>query len=269
MESVLNAVIAACSTSRNKSRELCIAVGNKTIKCILDTGADVSVMDASVCKQLGLPVTSTSTKISGIAGQRPRIIGKAMAVPVRLNNSSSHIDFIIADLGKSAVLLGMNWFNATGASYCPALGIVSFPDTTSTSNDNKYSIDDAIIMFTEEEEEIIDDMWMQLGKVNDIKIGGNTKEQFKQLLQQRKDSFAESWSDLQQCHVQLPSIITLEHSRPITVKARPMSHTKSQWIKEEVNRLEQMGIIRKSRSPYCAPAHPVKKSDGNMLLQFT
>jgi hypothetical protein len=60
--------------------------------------------------------------------------------------------------------------------------------------------------------------------------------------------------------------ITLTDDLPIFCKPYPIPHAIQQQTRNEICRLIKLGIIRESMSPYCSPAFPLQKKNGDIRL---
>ena len=91
------------------------------------------------------------------------------------------------------------------------------------------------------------------------------------LIHKHKSVFSQDKSDIGEAKLDLPVFhkITLKEGAQPVKTNRPMasySWTEKQFLKEEAQMLEGLGIIRKSTSPWTSAPVCVKKPDGNLCL---
>jgi len=116
-------------------------------------------------------------------------------------------------------------------------------------------------------EEIFLNQISEIKKVDEIKRGKLTKEQQKQfdeLINKYKEIFAEETNQLGRTNIVKHEIEVEPGARPLKQRFYKTGWTEKKFIKEEVERLLEEGIIQPSKSAWASPVVLVKKSDGKM-----
>ena len=199
---------------------------------------------------------------------------------------SCKLELIVMNHGDHDALLGLDWFEKTGAGLFPAEKLIRFPGKQ-VKLDGIGKIEDDYNKFsgikTEENEtlsdeevlvaEVVDDFDIEtdswdFGKFK-IDIGiheGLSKEQKMkyelELYNLVKDVIATDEKSLGTCRVR-QHVIDTGNAEPIYIRAYRKSLAEREILKKEVDILLQAGIIQKSTSPWSAPVNLVPKKDGS------
>ena len=92
-----------------------------------------------------------------------------------------------------------------------------------------------------------------------------TQQQLDFLLRTFKDQFAKDKTTIGTTPL-TPMSIDTRDSDPVSQKPYPIAMKHYQWVKEEINKLLQAGVIRNSHSSWSAPIIVVPKGDGGKRL---
>ena len=96
-------------------------------------------------------------------------------------------------------------------------------------------------------------------------LDATTQQQLDLLLRTFKDQFAKDEKTIGTTPLTQMSIDTGD-SYPISQKPYPIAMKHYQWVKEEIDKLLEAGVIRKSHSSWSAPIIVVPKGDGGKCL---
>ena len=128
----------------------------------------------------------------------------------------------------------------------------------------------AVASLREEELPSVDDeSLLELGvhhqkeDVNDVKIGHELTEEQSEQLRDLLGNFAEVFSDVPGKTDVIEHKIELSDDEPVSSRPYHLSYAVRQDLKEEIDDMLKLGIIRPSTSPYASPIVIVKKKDGS------
>ena len=112
-------------------------------EAILDTGASISVITEELANAMDLAVDTSKADILTLAdNSKVRSAGITENFSIEVNESKASINAIVLPIKQSPVLLGMDWFHATGASLCPREGTLEFisrPEVRSIKQKDNFS----------------------------------------------------------------------------------------------------------------------------------
>jgi len=93
----------------------------------LDSGATVSVMSSKMVTKHKLTIIPSDIQVRVANNYVSKIIGVTENVSVEVQGHVCKLSFIIMDHEDHDALLGLDWFNETGACLCPATKTLTFP----------------------------------------------------------------------------------------------------------------------------------------------
>ena len=102
-------------------------------------------------------------------------------------------------------------------------------------------------------------------ELQDAPIDTQIKIDLEKLPEAKKDSFAEDESQIGTTPLIKMSIDTANHS-PIAKKPYTLAIKCHEWVKEEIGKLLETGVIRESNSSWSAPILVVPKGDGGKRM---
>ena len=127
----------------------------------------------------------------------------------------------------------------------------------------------AEMLMDEEMPSIDEDSLLELGTykqkedVSDVKLGTELGDSQSRQLQALMENYAEVFSDVPGRTSKIEHRIDLVDEEPVRLKPYPLPYALRQELKEEIKEMLDMGVIRKSSSPYASPVVIVKKKDGS------
>ncbi|CAF1103419.1 unnamed protein product [Brachionus calyciflorus] len=172
------------------------------------------------------------------------------------------------------VLLGLNWFEQTGAGIFPSEKILRFPGHTVRllKDDSKYeTFDDMVdVLLTEVVDEVDkedeSDWETQVLKFEpSIPLDCLQLKQLKSLIKKNRDMFALSIEDLGECAVR-EHIINLIDNSPIFLQPYRKSASERNEIQKEINKMLKARVIRPSKSAWSAQVIMIPKKDGTKRM---
>ncbi len=103
-------------THRSKTLHLSVEVNNYLVEGLVDTGASMSVMAATVVRELGLMhLVSGSETYKTASGVVTQALGQIDEVPVKVGGVQCTMTFMVVDIDSYDVLLGLDLLIKIGA----------------------------------------------------------------------------------------------------------------------------------------------------------
>ena len=239
-----------------------VTVAGSVVQALLDTGASLSLISPLLARKLQLRLSPCHVTIHGIS-QTPVVASRmAKRVPLVVQGKTVHVDLVLANIAGQPLLIGRDWFNASGAGYFPATNSIVFGDNTKTSANSEAMV--AEIYLAEDEDDLHDDLDTCIGKLSDITYSGTQKEKqrWQTLVQNNKQNFATSWSQLSQCTLKAESVIETDGA-VVNLPPHKMSEAAIEFFEAEVQQMLAAGIVEKTSSAYNSPCVAPLKHDGS------
>jgi hypothetical protein len=258
-------------SSANKDKRL-------KLKCGLDTGATSSIMSHLSAVKNGIKILKSDKMFKTADGVVQSCLGKTKPLTINVQGRLAVLELIVIDHHDHDILLGLDWFGQTEASFQPSHKLLKFPKkldkfmVAEKMDDNEVDNESIVLLCFAQE---ADEMDMDADIIWDIdanhkvqpgaKLSKQQKLAFDKLAETIEKHGAKSLKDLGRCRVFKHKIRTVNED-PIFIPP----YRKSQTEKEEINKLcdelFQAGIIRRSKSPYSFPSLLVPKPDGSWRL---
>jgi RNase H-like domain found in reverse transcriptase/Reverse transcriptase (RNA-dependent DNA polymerase)/Ty3 transposon capsid-like protein/Integrase zinc binding domain/Chromo (CHRromatin Organisation MOdifier) domain/gag-polyprotein putative aspartyl protease len=250
-------------------------VDNKPVSCVLDTGAVKSVLSGKAAKRMGIDVLETTMQIKVADGSTAKPIGITGPLCTKVFDTVCNLEFIVTNLDRHDVLLGLDWFKETGAVYHPSKYILKFPPKIFSIKEgyeipviNNIHDEDLLsseLSLTDDQDIEGGDDWNIMKDdtafLFDKSLTHDEKKRLELFLEDNKEIFAKEISNLGTCNVTKHKISLIDES-PIYVHPYRRSIKEKKDIKEEVEKMLAAGIIRPSKSPWSFPIVLVPKRDG-------
>ena len=99
--------------------------------------------------------------------------------------------------------------------------------------------------------------------VGDVKLGTELGDSQSRQLQALMENYADVFSDVPGKTSKIEHRINLIDEEPVRLKPYPLPYALRQELKDEIKEMLDIGVIRKSSSPYASPVVIVKKKDGS------
>ena len=281
--------------SRPKTTAVCHSPGDSILavmghlkgvdtKFSLDIGAEQSILSARVVKDIGIKVYPCITQVKTATNQVSNVIGMSDPLLVDIQGHACEICFLILDMEDHDVLLGLDWFEETGAGVYPLEKLLRFPGhTIKLSEVAEEIIDESLYGFEENvvdillaeiaDEDDIDEQGWEMQSVFSLKpealLSKDQRAQFNKLRPIVKEMVATDFNDLG-CSKLRDYRIELLDDSPIFIPPYRKSIAEREEIKLEIDKMLKAGIIRPSRSPWSSPVIMVPKKGGTkrMCIDF-
>ena len=117
-----------------------------------------------------------------------------------------------------------------------------------------------VILPLQEENHIEDDEFLKMFDVKHLE--DNEMQKFQKMLLTNKKIFAMKNTDLG-CAKDVKHKIELEDDAPVKERYRRIPTAMFEAVRKEIMTMQEAGVIRESRSPYCSPVTIVTKKDGS------
>jgi hypothetical protein len=240
----------------------------------LDSGATASVMAQRVARKFGFHIDKSKVRVKVANNKVVDVVGVTRPVEIDVRGHKTVLKLYILEQDEIEVLLGLDFFYATGAGIFPKKGILRFDDLeekhvwASNFDDSEYvSKSDFSTNADEEDIEGVTDWFIDAKyEMNPVEVLNNEqKKKFNELKKFAVTCMAKDLEDLGCCTID-PFKVKLTNPKPIYIPAYRKSYTERDTIKSEVDKMFKAGIIRKSNSPWNSPIILIPKPDGSVRL---
>ena len=219
-----------------------LVVNGRHVNFQWDTGATCSMVGLEGYEAIGSPPTfPTTCSLRTYSGQKLSVKGKCFVEVKAAGQSAQKLPILILNQRKCANLLGLPWADA--------IGLTDFGLSALNVTGTVISQMDANVETT----------------LSALQVSDDTKMQKLQIIQQKHPTVFQS--GLGHCvktkaHVQLKPDAT-----PVFCKARPIPFAQKQALREELQRLEDQGVLEKTAySEWAVPIVLVSKPNGKVRI---
>lgn len=236
---ITKALFVKTSRERNTAP---IAVANKAtqkeFQCIIDTGAETSLIHENTCLQLGAKLWPTTGIIRGVGLNFTKALGSCR-ITTQLPQATLEIDFLIVPNGTIPnvdALIGWDVISQ------PGLQLIK----TSEGLDLCHELNalPAQIIETNKDWSGVDEQIQQ---------------EIEAVINQSKNETPN--------HVTTGELtIQIKDTTPVAYRPRPLAYSERQKLKEIIKQQLQDGVIQNSQSEYASPIVLVKKRNGELRL---
>ncbi len=109
--------------------------------CILDSAASVSMISEVTARHYGFSILPSNKCIKSANNTVTAVVGTTDLVTVDIQGHSCQQTFVVLDHDDHEVLLGLDWFMATGASLHPKSHTLHFPGSVVKLHSPQHSDD--------------------------------------------------------------------------------------------------------------------------------
>ena len=271
-------VLSVCAPGGAESLR-CVTgtVNGVRLKMALDSGATCSIIATRVAKQYNLEIRSSDVRVRTATNEIEQVEGVTAPMIVNVQGHSCELEMYVICHEDHDVLLGLDWFMATGAQFCPSEGILRFASEVVylETEEKIQGVDTAEEVLLSEvftgadSEDIEGDTDWPVDTDHKIETVEELDEkQAKEWEELKKDilgSFAHSYKDLggaktQEFKIRLKSDqVVFKHPYRKSMKERDE-------IKEEIEKMLEAGVIRPSNSAWSSPVLLIPKKDGTKRM---
>ncbi|CAF1017672.1 unnamed protein product [Brachionus calyciflorus] len=256
-----NKTVHVCKTSSDSILSIVGFVNGTPVKLALDSGAVESIISNKIVERLGLKIYESNVQVKTATDDVKKVLGETEEVNVEIEGHTCRMSFLVLDMEDYEVLLGLNWFEQTGAGIFPSEKILRFPVHTVRllKDDSKYeTFDDMVdVLLTEvvDEVDIENESYWETQELKfepSIPLDGLHLKQFKSLMNKNRDMFALSIEDLGECAVR-EHIINFIDDSPIFLQPFRKSASERNEFQKEINKMLKARGIRPSKSAWSSP----------------
>lgn len=211
-----------------------LQISKKKVRALVDTGASLSVISSTILNELQLPLQPASLSVQlAVQGNNVKTLGKVEAEIKVLGTTHFHEFLVIQDLRFQMIF---------GSDLLISLGLtLDFEKKMISNSGNKSKL------------KTIESTSIQ-------SVGKN--EELEKLLLEFEDLFKEP----KIARVEPVSIQVKENSQSQTSRPYHLSEKEKDFLKDELRKLMDRGVIRESNSEWSAPVVLPKKKDGTLRL---
>jgi hypothetical protein len=253
-------------------------VNGVKLSLALDSGATASVMAHRIARKFGFHIKKSNVRVKVANNKVVNVIGITRPVEIDVQGHKMVLEMYILEQDDIEVLLGLDFFMATGAGIFPKQGVLRFEDDivnleqkhiwASNFDESEYvTMSDFSTNADEEDIEGVTDWYVDKKYVMEPVevLEPDQVKKFNNLKKYAVTCFAQELEDLGCCNFD-KFHIRLTDPKPIFIPAYRKSYTEREVIKVEVEKMAKAGIIRKSNSPWNSPIILIPKPDGSVRL---
>jgi len=245
--------------------------------CTLDSAASVSMISEVTARHYGFTILPSDVRIKSTNNAVTAVIGTTDMVTVDIQGHSCQLTLVVLEHDDHEVLLGLDWFMATGASLHPKSHTLQFPGTVvqlhsphHSEDINSCNAEDDFILSVSvaDEDDISGDVDWHANttiKMQPLaKLSAREQTAFAKLEQVAVSSFATDYDSMGFWNIS-------KHEIRLQSRVSIYSHPYRKSLREremnlEIKKLIEAKIIRQSRSPYASPVILVPKKDGSVRM---
>jgi hypothetical protein len=97
--------------------------------CTLDSASSVATMSESTAHHYKVPIHPSDIQIKSANNAFTSVVGVTDSLFIDIQGHSCQVTFIVLHYDDHEILLGLDWFNLTGASFHPRDLLLKFPGT--------------------------------------------------------------------------------------------------------------------------------------------
>ena len=239
-----------------------------------DSGATASLISTRFVEANKITVTPSDVQIRSANNSIDEVKGVTPLLTINVAHHLCQLKLLVFDLGDIDVLLGLNWFRATGAGLYPAQQMLKFGEHSihlnryTYDNNDDHDVED-LNMVQADDSDLLPVNFEMFSTSSDCIVSETaltTSQQpiFKQLIQfiESSNVFAYKYTDIEGCNL-LPHVIETSSDKPIYIPRYRRSNYENDIISVEIDLMLQAKIIQPSSSPYSSSIVLVPKPDGS------
>ena len=250
------------------NQSLIVYVGrlnNHACNFMMDTGAEVSILDKRVAHKMGLKILPSTMEVSMMDGTRSTIAGQTALVSVDIEGRCVQMKFVIGKLRGHNALLGLDWFAKAQAMIDPCTRSIFFKANSRRKAHKDTCAEEAAGAAEQRKSTRVLEINRAQGALDvEESLEPSEKTRLHGLMEQYAHIFADKLRDA--CAKVKPISITVDDPRPIWKHPYKHSLAERKVIQKEVEEMLQAGVIRESRSPWGFPIIAVPKKDGTVRM---
>ena len=275
-------IVFQASSGENSILSTDALVNGNAVQVSFDSGATASIISSEVIKRYEMKTIPSDIKVKTADNSVINIIGVTEQVTIEVHGHICKLSLLIMDHEDHDVLLGLNWFAATGAGLFPAEKILKFPgQKVHLGMEGKWIQDELSSMIVDQQDEVLvsevidsydltEESYWEPMTAQEIKelaitpgaaITESQRKLFTNTINNLKPLFAVSVADLKSCNIG-KHVIRTKDVNPIYSPPYRKSQAERLILKQEVSEMLKHGIIEQSNSEWSSPCLLVPKKDG-------
>lgn len=274
-----------------KLPEVTVDVYGREINALIDTGSQITGITTELYEyiksQVGkLPeVPIPKIQIRGAFGSRSESVRQLVLINIGLGSTQIETPVLVLRRLPKSILLGFDWLERVkGVIKCgpeknltiehlgvktgvtigsqnetEMLGAVvnSIEIKSALKNHESENITEVINSIQSEETELSVE-----GFVSSLELGPDHKALLLPVLQKNKEVFTQKLGLTNKYTHE----IKMADETPFVKRSYPIPFAHREQVKEKIEELEQLGVIKREATPYCSPLTYTKKKDGSVRL---
>ena len=235
------------------------------------------IISARVARLNNFKILASDTKVKVATNEIENVVGITEPMVIDVQGHSCILELYVINHEDHDVLLGLNWFMATGAQFCPSEGFLRFKsELVYLESEEKYFADESTeeVLLSElytgaDSDDIEGETDWPVSAVHSIetveKLDKDQAREFDELKKDILGNVANSYMDLGENNT-FEYKIRLNSDRVVSQRPYRKSIKERDEINEEITKMLNAGIIRPSKSPWSSPILVVPKKDGTKRM---
>ena len=272
-------VLSICNPNMDADSLKCVTgtVNGVEMKMALDSGATCCIISARVARENQFKVLDSEIKIKVATNEVENVVGVTEPMYIDVQGHSCTLELYVINHEDHAVLLGLNWFMATGAQFCPSEGVLRFKsEIVFLESEEKYVGEESTeqILMSElatgaDSDDIEGETDWPVSEEHKVeaveKLNKEQEREFEAVKGDIMRRFAKTYMDLgenktYEFKIRLSSDqVVFQHPYRKSMKERDE-------IKEEIKKMLEAKVIRQSHSPWSSPVLVIPKKDGSKRM---
>ena len=203
-----------------------VVINNKSHEALFDTGADLSVINASKVPD-NVKVLKTERKAVSVSEHNLDIVGEIKDFPIKIGDKQYTLNAVVTTNYPKFIILGSPFILANRAAFM--------------------------------------DQFMSTASTKDISVNSVQQQDLDSTIASFEPLFQTEISNLTLCTAAQHSIDTGD-ARPIAKTGSRIPYNLERELQEEIDKNLRLGIIQPSKSPWCSRIVPVEKKDGTTRM---
>jgi hypothetical protein len=257
------------------------SINGAYMQLYFDSGATTSVMSSRAAKKHNFNIIDANVRVKVANNEVTQAVGVTEKCVVNVHNHTCEIKFIVMDHDDHDVLLGLDWFMATGAGLFPAEGMLSFPgekiyvqQRTDFPTEENFAIE-TIVDSIEELSDTEEGYGLMVPGPTASSEPTNFKPEVPLNAEQSEEfnNVKESFIEISAANMKTLGVCTIAKHRIRVMDVAPIHVHSYRRSREEANKLTSIvqellahGIIEPSTSPWSSPAFCIVKNDKSFRL---
>ena len=249
-------------------------INGKKIRVYFDTGAEISIMSNDIAKQYNFKIKPSEIKLRLANNEIDDPIRETEPLDIRIDNTIVTIKFYVIKHNFHPILLGLDWFNQTGALISPGSDTpyirmgqreVYLNQISTTVNVEEGRPDE--LHYEDQEEYGLDIKEIQeLAEITPtIKLNEEQLKEFNKLVPLIRDRTTSGLHDIGK-YTGEKMTIELDSKTPLIMPQYRVAPALQEKLDNDIDLMLKYGIIEESTGSFSNPIFAKAKTDGGIRI---